>query len=448
MNLSLEKERMQSAVEVTGALERRIRVQVPAQEVDRQVEDRLRSLGPRAKIKGFRPGKAPISVIRRQYGDQVRQEVVEEVLRTSYANAIQEQGLQPAGSPQIEAESLAPGADLAYTAVVEVYPQIELVSVESHKLERPQVTIGEEDVERVLGQIREQQAHFHAVERPAQSGDRIKMDFEGTIDGEAFSGNRGESVEIELGAGRLLADFENALLGATSGQTLDIDLTFPEDYPSAEVAGKTAVFKVTVHEVAEKHLPELTDELALQAGVTEGGIATLRERIRERLEAQAEQAVRAQIKEKVMDLLLSLHDIPVPSALLEQEVDRLASEMAQRMGLQTQQSNQLPREIFADRAQRRVALGLIVGELIKQEAIQPDPSRVDSVIESLVANHEQPDALAQAYRGNREVMQRIQGIVLEDQVVDLLLEKVDVVDVATSFEELMSRANSAAGEEM
>lgn len=439
---------MQSAVEVTGALERRIRVQVPAQEVDRQVEDRLRSLGPRAKIKGFRPGKAPISVIRRQYGDQVRQEVVEEVLRTSYVNAIQQQGLQPAGSPQIEAESLAPGADLAYTAVVEVYPQIELVSVESHKLERPQVTIGEEDVERVLGQIREQQAHFHAVERPAQSGDRIKMDFEGTIDGEAFSGNRGESVEIELGAGRLLADFENALLGATSGQTLDIDLTFPEDYPSAEVAGKTAVFKVTVHEVAEKHLPELTDELALQAGVTEGGIATLRERIRERLEAQAEQAVRAQIKEKVMDLLLSLHDIPVPSALLEQEVDRLASEMAQRMGLQTQQSNQLPREIFADRAQRRVALGLIVGELIKQEAIQPDPSRVDSVIESLVANHEQPDALAQAYRGNREVMQRIQGIVLEDQVVDLLLEKVDVVDVATSFEELMSRANSAAGEEM
>lgn len=439
---------MQSAVEVTGALERRIRVQVPAQEVDRQVEDRLRSLGPRAKIKGFRPGKAPISVIRRQYGDQVRQEVVEEVLRTSYANAIQQQGLQPAGSPQIEAESLAPGADLAYTAVVEVYPQIELVSVESHKLERPQVTIGEEDVERVLGQIREQQAHFHAVERPAQSGDRIKMDFEGTIDGEAFSGNRGESVEIELGAGRLLADFENALLGATSGQTLDIDLTFPEDYPSAEVAGKTAVFKVTVHEVAEKHLPELTDELALQAGVTEGGIATLRERIRERLEAQAEQAVRAQIKEKVMDLLLSLHDIPVPSALLEQEVDRLASEMAQRMGLQMQQSTQLPREIFADRAQRRVALGLIVGELIKQEAIQPDPSRVDSVIESLVANHEQPDALAQAYRGNREVMQRIQGIVLEDQVVDLLLEKVDVVDVATSFEELMSRANSAAGEEM
>lgn len=439
---------MQSAVEVTGALERRIRVQVPAQEVDRQVEDRLRSLGPRAKIKGFRPGKAPISVIRRQYGDQVRQEVVEEVLRTSYVNAIQQQGLQPAGSPQIEAESLAPGADLAYTAVVEVYPQIELVSVESHKLERPQVTIGEEDVERVLGQIREQQAHFHAVERPAQSGDRIKMDFEGTIDGEAFSGNRGESVEIELGAGRLLADFENALLGATSGQTLDIDLTFPEDYPSAEVAGKTAVFKVTVHEVAEKHLPELTDELALQAGVTEGGIATLRERIRERLEAQAEQAVRAQIKEKVMDLLLSLHDIPVPSALLEQEVDRLASEMAQRMGLQMQQSTQLPREIFADRAQRRVALGLIVGELIKQEAIQPDPSRVDSVIESLVANHEQPDALAQAYRGNREVMQRIQGIVLEDQVVDLLLEKVDVVDVATSFEELMSRANSAAGEEM
>jgi len=439
---------MQSAVEVTGALERRIRVQVPAQEVDRQVEDRLRSLGPRAKIKGFRPGKAPISVIRRQYGDQVRQEVVEEVLRTSYVNAIQQQGLQPAGSPQIEAESLAPGADLAYTAVVEVYPQIELVSVESHKLERPQVTIGEEDVERVLGQIREQQVHFHAVERPAQSGDRIKMDFEGTIDGEAFSGNRGESVEIELGAGRLLADFENALLGATSGQTLDIDLTFPEDYPSAEVAGKTAVFKVTVHEVAEKHLPELTDELALQAGVTEGGIATLRERIRERLEAQAEQAVRAQIKEKVMDLLLSLHDIPVPSALLEQEVDRLASEMAQRMGLQMQQSTQLPREIFADRAQRRVALGLIVGELIKQEAIQPDPSRVDSVIESLVANHEQPDALAQAYRGNREVMQRIQGIVLEDQVVDLLLEKVDVVDVATSFEELMSRANSAAGEEM
>ncbi|GMV68024.1 MAG: hypothetical protein AMXMBFR76_04630 [Pseudomonadota bacterium] len=439
---------MQSAVEVTGALERRIRVQIPAQEVDRQVEDRLRSLGPRARIKGFRPGKAPFSVIRRQYGDQVRQEVVEEVLRTSYATAIQDQGLQPAGSPQIEAESLAPGADLAYTAVIEVYPQIELAAIEGQRIERPQVTIGEDDVDRVLEQIREQQAHYHAVERPAQAGDRIRMDFEGTIDGVPFSGNQGEGVEIELGAGRLLADFENALLGAASGQSLDVPLTFPEDYPSAEVAGKTALFKVVVHEVAEKHLPTLNDELAAAAGIVEGGLDGLRIRIRERLEKQAQQAASARIKERVMDVLLELHDVPVPSALVDQEVDRLMAEMAQRMGLRSQQGGQLPREMFADRARRRVGLGLIVGEWIKQEGIQPDPDRVDSMIASLVMDHDQPDALAQAYRGNRDVMQRIHGAVLEDQVVDRLLEKMTVVDVPTSFQDLMSSPGALAGEEM
>lgn len=439
---------MQSAVEVTGALERRIRVQIPAQEVDRQVEDRLRSLGPRARIKGFRPGKAPFSVIRRQYGDQVRQEVVEEVLRTSYATAIQDQGLQPAGSPQIEAESLAPGADLAYTAVIEVYPQIELAAIEGQRIERPQVTIGEDDVDRVLEQIREQQAHYHAVERPAQAGDRIRMDFEGTIDGVPFSGNQGEGVEIELGAGRLLADFENALLGAASGQSLDVPLSFPEDYPSAEVAGKTALFKVVVHEVAEKHLPTLNDELAAAAGIVEGGLDGLRIRIRERLEKQAQQAASARIKERVMDVLLELHDVPVPSALVDQEVDRLMAEMAQRMGLRSQQGGQLPREMFADRARRRVGLGLIVGEWIKQEGIQPDPDRVDSMIASLVMGHDQPDALAQAYRGNRDVMQRIHGAVLEDQVVDRLLEKMTVVDVPTSFQDLMSSPGALAGEEM
>lgn len=439
---------MQSAVEVTGALERRIRVQVPAQEVDRQVEDRLRSLGPRARIKGFRPGKAPLSVIRRQYGDQVRQEVVEEVLRASYATAIQDQGLQPAGSPQIEAESLAPGADLTYTAVIEVYPDIELATIEDQRIERPRVTIGEDDVDRVLGQIREQQAHYHAVERPAQAGDRLTMDFEGTIDGVPFSGNRGEGVEIELGAGRLLADFENGLLGAAPGQSLDVPLTFPEDYPSAEVAGKTALFKVVVHEVAEKHLPALDDDLAAAAGVDEGGLEALRARIRERLEVQAEQATAARIKERVMEVLLNLHDVPVPGALIEQEVDRLMGEMAQRMGLRPQQGGQLPREMFADRARRRVGLGLIVGEWIKREGIQPDPARVDSMIASLVANHDQPDALAQAYRGNRDVMQRIHGAVLEDQVVDRLLEKMTVSDVPTSFQDLMSNPGALAGEEM
>ncbi|HMM44813.1 MAG TPA: trigger factor [Candidatus Macondimonas sp.] len=439
---------MQSAVEVTGALERRIRVQVPAQEVDRQVEDRLRSLGPRARIKGFRPGKAPFSVIRRQYGDQVRQEVVEEVLRTSYATAIQDQGLQPAGSPQIEAESLAPGADLTYTAVIEVYPEIELAAIEGQRIERPQVTIGEDDVDRVLGQIREQQAHFHTVERPAQAGDRVKMDFEGAIDGVGFSGNRGEGVEVELGAGRLLADFENALLGALPGQSLDVPLTFPGDYPSAEVAGKTALFKVVVHEVAEKHLPALDDELAAAAGVGEGGLEALRARIRERLEMQAEQAVAARIKERVMGVLLNLHDVPVPGALIEQEVDRLVAEMAQRMGLRPQQGQQLPREMFVDRARRRVGLGLIVGEWIKQEGIQPDPERVDRMIGALVADHDQPDALAQAYRANREVMQRIHGVVLEDQIVDRLLEKMTVVDVPTSFQDLMSNPGADAGEEM
>jgi trigger factor len=227
-----------------------------------------------------------------------------------------------------------------------------------------------------------------------------------------------------------------------------VPLTFPEDYPSAEVAGRTAQFNVTVHEVAEKHLPELDDALAAQVGVTEGGIEALRTRIRERLEAQAEQTVRTRVKEKMMDLLLTLHDVPVPSALVEQEIDRLIAETAQRMRIPVQQSSGLPRAMFAEQARRRVGLGLVVGEWIKVEKIQPDPARVDTVIKSLVANHEQPDALAQAYRGNQEILQRIHGLVLEDQIVDHLLGLSDVVDVPMSFQDLMASASVTDDEEM
>ena len=200
--------------------------------------------------------------------------------------------------------------------------------------------------------------------------------------------------------------------------------------------------------MAEKHLPALDDELAVAAGVGEGGLEALRARIRERLEMQAEQAAAARIKERVMEVLLNLHDVPVPGALIDQEIDRLVAEMAQRMGLRPQQGQQLPREMFVDRARRRVGLGLIVGEWIKQEGIQPDPERVDRMIGSLVADHDQPDALAQAYRANREVMQRIHGVVLEDQIVDRLLEKMTVVDVPTAFQDLMSNPGAGAGEEM
>lgn len=431
---------MQVSVESTGALERRLTVQVPADRIEQQIEERLRSLSRRAKIKGFRPGKVPYKVVRQHYGDDVRQEVLSEVVRSSFSEAVAEKQLNPAGAPRIEPESAEPGQDLRYTATIEVYPEIELTGLDGIEVERPQVEISDADVDAMLERMRKQHATWEEVQRPAARGDRVSVDFEGAIDGEPFPGNKGENTAVELGAGSMLPEFEKALEGAEPRQELSFDVTFPDDYHGEEVAGKTARFQVTVRGVSEPRLPELDEEFAKTFGVTEGGVEKLRERLRESMQREAEQTARNRVKQQVLDGLAEANPVDVPTALVDEEIERLRKDTAARMGVPEDRTADLPRELFAEQAEKRVRLGLLIGELIREQDIQVDRDRLKETVDGMVAGYENPEEMARAYMQNPQVLRSLEAMVLEEQVVDHLLERAKVSDKAVSFDELVNQA--------
>ncbi len=430
---------MQVSVESTGTLERRLTVQVPADRIEKQVEERLLSLSRQAKIKGFRPGKVPYKVVRQRYGEDVRREVLGEVMRSSFGEAVSQHELHPAGAPRIEPESAEPGQDLRYTATIEVYPEIELQGLDALEVTRPQVEIGDRDVEAMLERMRRQHATWDEVTRAAREGDRVSVDFRGTIDGEEFSGNTAEKASVELGSGNMLEDFEQALIGAEPGQDLAFDVTFPGDYHSGEVAGKTARFEAHVHSVSEPRLPDADDEFAKAFGVTEGGLATLRERLRESMQREADEAIRRRVKQQVLDGLAAANPVEVPRALVEEEIGRLRQDAGARMGLPEERSAELPAELFAEQAEKRVRIGLLVGELIRQQEIQVDRERVKAMVDGMVAGYENPEEMARAYMQNPQVSRSLEAMALEEQVVDHLLERAKVSEEPVSFDELVDQ---------
>lgn len=431
---------MQVSVESTGALERRLTVQVPADRIEKQIEERLQSLSRRAKIKGFRPGKVPYKVVRQHYGDDVRQEVLSEVMRSSFSEAVTEQQLNPAGMPRIEPQSAEPGQDLRYTATIEVYPEIKLTGLDGIEVERPQVEITDADLDAMLERMRKQHATWEEVQRPAAQGDRVNVDFEGTIGGEPFPGNKGENTAVELGSGNMLPEFEKALEGAEPGQELSFDVTFPDDYHGEDVAGKTARFQVTVRSVSEPRLPELDEEFAKTFGVTEGGVEKLRERLRESMQREAEQTARNRVKQQVLDGLAEANPVEVPTALVDEEIERLRKDTAARMGVPEERTADLPRELFAEQAEKRVRLGLLIGELIREQEIEADRDRLKETVDGMVAGYENPEEMAHAYMQNPQVLRSLEAMVLEEQVVDHLLGRAKVSDKPVSFDELVNQA--------
>lgn len=427
----------QSSVEATGSLERRLSVRVPAEEIERRVDERLASLTRTAKVKGFRPGKVPLKVVRQQYGAQVRQEVLGQVLQASYSEAVTEQSLNPAGSPRIEPEQMEPGLDLTYTATFEVYPEIELKPVDGAVLERPKVDVTEADIDRMIERLRKRNAEWESVDRGAEQGDRLTVDFEGTIDGETFEGGSAENVPFEIGGGQMLADFESAFVGRKAGESFGFDLTFPEDYNAEDLAGKQAHFEVTLHQVEAQRLPAVDEAFAESLGV-EGGIERLSEELRRSMEREVAQNIEGQIKQQALDRLLEANPIDVPEALVSEEIDRMRHDSGSRMGLNHEQSHQLPAELFQEQAQKRVALGLLVAELIRQQGIELDKERVQAKVDQLVQGFNNPQEMAQAYMNDQQSRRAIEGMVLEEQVVDWLIERLEVREVEKDFETLMN----------
>ncbi len=432
---------MQVSVESTGSIGRKMTVEVPAERIEQSVESRLRSMVKRVRLDGFRPGKVPFNVVKSRYGDSVRQEVIGEVLENTFRDASVQQNLRVAGLPQIELQALAVGQPLVYVASFDVYPEFTVADVTSLEVKRPTAEVQDADIDKMLETIRKQQREWKDIDRAAQSGDLVLIDFEGTLDGEAFTGGTAQNYSVELGVGRMLPDFEAALIGMQAGETKTADVSFPEDYQAENLKGKTAQFKLTVHKVQEESLPEVNAEFIKQFGVEDGSMESFRAEVKKNMTRELGNALKAQVKQQVMEGLSSLHEIELPSALVKDEIQHVREEFSQSTGTP---ANNIPDDLFQPQAARRVKLGLIVGEIIRQKGLQRDPARVDAMLETLAASYEDPVALINYYRTNRQAMQTVEAAVMEDMIVEWVLDQAQVTDEARDFEAVMNRKQEPA----
>jgi trigger factor len=417
-------------------------VEVPAERVNEEVEKRLKRIARSARLDGFRPGKAPLSVIRRRYAGEVHQEVFGELLQTSYFEALREQDLEPAGEPRIERMEKDPAEGFGYIATFEVMPEVSLKPLTEATIKRPMAEITEEDVDTMIENLRKQRVEWEDVYREAANEDRLTINFKGSIDGELFEGGSADDVPLVLGSSRMIEGFEEGLIGAKAGEKRTLDLKFPDDYQSKELAGKPATFEVEVVKVSEPKLPEVDDEFAKLFGATEGGVEALRQDVRTNLERELERRVKAKVKDQAMKSLLEVNELNVPKVLVDQEADALKQKALANLGQGGAQPDlDLPLELFQEEAQRRVALGLIIGEVIRENNIEIDGDRVRKQVEQFAADYESPDEVVNWYYNNKEQLAQVENVVLEEQVVDWVLEQAKVEEEKTSFAELAEPGN-------
>jgi trigger factor len=433
---------MQVSVSTVSGLERRIEVSVPAARVAAEIESRFKTLARTARLKGFRPGKAPMPVVRQQFGAQVQSEVVGDLLRDSYAEAITQQQLKPATDPRIETVSAEPGADMRYIALIEIFPEFTVNSVSELSIERPSAKIEDKDLEAMIETMRKQRPDFISVDRAAADGDRVTVDFEGRIDGETFQGGSATGIPFVIGQGRMLKEFEDGVKGAKAGEAKSVTVNFPADYGSDAVAGKTAIFSVTVQKVEEQKLPELNDEFCAAFGITEGGIEALRKEVLESMERELANAIRGKVRTQVLDKLHDANPIDVPKGMIAETVQSMQIDFARRMGIRDPQQLPAP-ESMQEPARRRVALGLVVGELIRAQGIKVDRERVNEKLNEAVGMHPNPDELRRQYLQNAEAMRQIESAALEDQLIDWVLSQAKVTEVPSTFSELTGFGKAA-----
>ena len=427
---------MNVTVESTGALERRMRVEVPIERIENEVASRLKSVGKTARIKGFRPGKVPPRVVRQKYGKQVRQEVLGEIMQKSYTDAVMQENLKPAGGPKIETEG-EDDKNFTYVATFEVLPEVQLKDLDKIKVEKPDVQIGDDDLEDMLLSLRRQRASWEEVDRKSGDGDRVIVDFVGTVDGEEFHGGSGKEIPVVLGEGQMLADFEKGLKGMQAGEEKTIKVKFPKDYPAEELAGKKADFAITMRKVTEEVLPELDDEFAASFNVTEGGLEQFRKDVRENMEREARQKVDADIREQVMNGLIEKNPIDVPQALVHEEMHSMQHEAMQRMGIEDHDQAP-PMDSFREAADKRVRLGLLLRQVIAENNITAGEDDMRARVEDMCAGYENSDEMVKMYMANPQVMQQIEPMVVEKKAVEWLLENGQTKAKKVSFKDYMN----------
>jgi trigger factor len=438
---------MQVSLETIQGLERRMKVSIPAERIDTEVANRLKNLTRTVRIKGFRPGKVPIKVIESRYGPEVRREVVDEVTRQSFYEAVNREQLPVVGAPRFRLNAFEPGRDLEYEAEFEVLGKIELKPMDDVVIRRPVAEITEEDVDRMLENLRRQRGEWRTVDRPAAKDDRLIIDFVGRIDGEEFPGNRGEKVALMLGAGQFIAGFEDGLVGASAGEQRVVDVRFPDDYHVKAVAGKQAQFEITVHEVAALEPAEVTEDFIRSFDVQEGTLEALRAELRKTMQDEMDEAIRDRVRRQALDALHAGQTVELPKSQVQSEMNMLAQQtrdMLRRQGVPESAISVDP-SAFEEQAKRRVALGLLVAEIARQERIKASPEQVRERVDSIAAGYENPDEVRRWYFSDRSRLSSVEHLVLEEQVIDWVASKARVEDEPTDFSTLLKERQGRNG---
>lgn len=431
---------MQVSIETLDGLARRMTVQIPSERVSEAVEKKLKDLSKTVRIDGFRPGKVPLKVVQQKFGGHVRQEVISDVIESSYQEALIQEKVRPAGMPSIDSVSSEEKQDMSYTATFEVFPEVDELVLDAIVVEKPIVEITDEDFDAMLQKLRAQRKTWKETKAAAKQGYQVMVDFEGRIDGELFEGGAGKDMPIEIGAGQMLPEFESGLEGIKASEQRTVEVNFPEDYHGADVAGKTAEFTLKAMSVSKPELPELDEEFARGFGIQDGDLEKMRADVRANMEKEKNDRLKASLKNRVMSGLLEHNAIIAPSAMVAEEVKNLRAQAVQRMGQDPESVDEarFPNELFSEEAARRVQLGLLISEVIKKEKIEINQELVMSTIEEMAISYEQPDQVRDYYRQNQQARSGVESMVLEDQVVTHILDKATVTEKEVSFDDLMN----------
>lgn len=442
---------MQVTTEAVSNISRRLTVSVPTQRINPEFEKRLKQVGKKAKINGFRPGKVPLDVVRREYGQGIYQEVIDDLIRDTVFEAIAQEKINATDVPAIEKVEFKDDA-LVYTALVETYPEITLNGFDSLQIERPQVEVTDADVDTMIDNLRKQRQTWADSTQPAQQGDQVTFDFEGSIDGEKFDGGSADDFELVLGSGRMIPGFEDGIVGMSAGEEKTIDVTFPADYQAEHLAGKTAQFKITAKKVQQPQLPEVDDQFLSDFGVSpEEGISKFKADVRKNMEREVRNGMRNQLKQATFNALLDANDIDVPNGLVKHEADRLRKRMidqfVQQFGPQAAKAfdtSVLPDEMFEADAKRNAKLSALVAEVYKTSQLEADPERVKAFIEDMAASYEDPQEVIEYFTNDPQQHEQIKNVVLEDQLVDHILKSAQVTDKTLTYQELLQQQQQNA----
>ncbi|MCV9877783.1 trigger factor [Brenneria izbisi] len=434
---------MQVSVETTQGLGRRVTITVAADSIESAVKSELVNVAKKVRIDGFRKGKVPMTVVAQRYGASVRQDVLGDLMQRNFVDAIIKEKINPVGAPNYVPGEYKLGEDFTYSVEFEVYPEVELKGLDAIEVEKPVVEVTDADVDTMLETLRKQQATWKETDRAAAAEDRVTIDFTGSIDGEEFEGGKAADFVLAMGQNRMIPGFENGVVGHKAGEEFTIDVNFPEDYHAENLKGKAAQFAIVLKKVEERELPELTEDFIKRFGVADGSQEGLRIEVRKNMERELKGAIRNRIKTQVLDGLVNANEIDVPAALIESEIDVLRRQAAQRFGGNEKQALELPRELFEEQAKRRVVVGLLLGEVISANELKADDARVNTLIEEMASAYEDPREVIEFYSKNKEMMNNMRNVALEEQAVETVLAKATVVEKSVSFNELMNQTATA-----